>query len=58
VLYSVVGAPLFLYLVLAVADRQLLRSRGFERTAPVALALVHERDLPSGSCHPGSGLLA
>ena len=40
VLYSVVGAPLFLYLVLAVADRQLLRSRGFERTAPVALALV------------------
>ena len=40
VLYSVLGAPLFLYLVLAVADRQLLRSRGFERTAPVALALV------------------
>ena len=40
VLYSVVGAPLFLYLVLAVADRQLLRSRGFERTAPVVLALV------------------
>ena len=40
VLYSVVGAPLFLYLVFAVADRQLLRSRGFERTAPVVLALV------------------
>ncbi len=40
VLYSVLGAPFFLYLVLAVADRQLLRSRGFERSAPIALALV------------------
>jgi hypothetical protein len=38
--YSVLGSPLFLYLVFALADRRVLRSRGFERTAPVVLALI------------------
>ncbi|QNE46738.1 DUF2510 domain-containing protein [Glaciihabitans sp. INWT7] len=38
--YSVLGAPLFLYLVFAFADRRVLRSRGFERPASVVLALI------------------
>jgi hypothetical protein len=38
--YSVLGAPLVLSLVLAFADRGVLRARGFDRTAPTVLAIV------------------
>jgi hypothetical protein len=38
--YAVLIAPLFLYLVLAIADSQILRSRGFESTAAAVLALI------------------
>ncbi|MFM9917969.1 hypothetical protein [Lacisediminihabitans sp. H27-G8] len=38
--YTVLAAPLLLYLVFAFADRRVLRSRGFERPASVVLALI------------------
>jgi hypothetical protein len=38
--YTVLAAPLLLYLVFAFADRRVLRSRGFERPASVILALI------------------
>ena len=38
--YSVLGAPLFLYLVLAIVDGRVLRRRGFVHTASAAVALI------------------
>ena len=38
--YSVLGAPLFLYLVLAIIDGRVLRRRGFVHTASALLALI------------------
>ena len=38
--YAVLGAPLFLYLVLAFVDGRVLRGRGFPRTASAVLAFI------------------
>jgi hypothetical protein len=38
--YSVLGAPLFLYVLLAFVDGRVLRRRGFPRTASAVLALI------------------